>query len=247
MTSETAPLSLRLDRLIVSRGHCGRRGAQKLIRRGHVTSQGETLNDPQMKVSTETILYIDGEESAPLPLLLAYHKPLGQLSTLRDPWGRDGLDTALPLKWRGLFHAVGRLDADTTGLLLFSREGKITQRLLHPKREVERSYWAKVAALPEDLSEKIALGVETSLGTFCGRVDQIRANEIYLSVREGKNRMVRRMLHNAGASVLSLHRVKFGTIMLEDLPPRELRVLTKIEVDMLISMTSAAPKAALKD
>ena len=139
---------IRLDRLLVGRGIGGRRDVQRLIRRGYVLHDDQAITDPSFKVLKDATLLVDGELSEPMPALIAYHKPLHQLCTLRDPWGRSGLDHVLPLVWRESLHPVGRLDAETTGLLLFSSDGQLTQHLLHPKRELTRRYRAVVAALP---------------------------------------------------------------------------------------------------
>ncbi len=242
---------VRLDRLIVERGWCGRREAQRLIRRGHVQVDGVEVTSIDAKALPEARVEIDGAPCEAPPALIAYHKPLHQLSALRDPWGRAGLDYALPERWRALMHPVGRLDADTTGLLLFSSDGALTQRLLHPRRAVERAYVAAVAALPDDLAALLAAGVETALGVFTGRVEGRSlevsaplaaslepaapppAGEVRVAVTEGKHRMVRRMLHNAGASVLALHRVRFGGVELGDLEVGAWRALSAEEVAAL--------------
>ena len=223
---------VRLDRLLVSRGLGGRREIQRLIKRGLVSRTGEIISRPETKVSPSVELEVSGVLSRPLPLLLAYHKPLGQLSTFRDPWGRSGLDQALPQEWRSVFHPVGRLDADTSGLLLFSSDGALTQRLLHPRRAIPRTYLAHVHALPHDLASQLLDGVETSFGSFTATLERVTPLEeidakppgaesavaaLEITVCEGKHRMVRRMLHNAGASVLALHRVRYGSVALNSL------------------------------
>ena len=223
---------VRLDRLLVSRGLGGRREMQRLIKRGLVSRAGVIISRPETKVSPSVELEISGVLSRPLPRLLAYHKPLGQLSTLRDPWGRSGLDQALPQEWRAVFHPVGRLDADTSGLLLFSSDGALTQRLLHPKRAIPRTYLAHIHALPHDLESQLLSGVETSFGSFTANLEHITPLDkidarppgaesavaaLEITVCEGKHRMVRRMLHNAGASVLALHRLRYGSVALNSL------------------------------
>jgi len=243
---------VRLDRLLAERGCGGRKETQRLIRRGHVRVDGAEVLSIDLKVRPDARLEVDGEPCDPPPAVVAYHKPLHQLSALRDPWGRAGLDYALPPRWREALHPVGRLDADTTGLLLFSADGALTQRLLHPRRAVERAYVAAVAALPEDLGARLAAGVETSLGVFVGRLEAraaavspalaaslepsaVAAGEVRVAVTEGKHRMVRRMLHNAGASVLALHRVRFGGVELGALAPGGWRALSAEEVASLSS------------
>jgi 23S rRNA pseudouridine2605 synthase len=251
---------MRLDRLLVERGVVGRKEAQRLSRRGFITLDGLALRDPSQKVSVESVLNVDGALSAPLPRCVAYHKPLHVLSTKRDPWGRAGLDYALPEAWRERLQPVGRLDADTTGLLLFSAEGALTQRLLHPRHEVPRRYLAAVTpanpsrGLPSDLERVLSEGVETSLGVFQARLahmsptlspsllsalpqDDTRAlTEVCVEVTEGKHRMVRRLLHNAGASVVALHRLSFGPIELGDLAVGAWRELSDAELVALAEL-----------
>ncbi|MAD60391.1 MAG: hypothetical protein CMH49_02605 [Myxococcales bacterium] len=237
--------SLRLDRLLVSRGLGNRRDMQKLIRRGYVLCDGSVINNPSMQVSIQAVLMVDGELSEALPELIVYYKPLHQLSTLRDPWGRSGLDYVLPKQWRESLHPVGRLDADTSGLLLFSSNGSLTQYLLHPKRLLPRRYRAVVTALPENLAKILNNGVETSLGVFTAILEKqepydkiqhrhlvtsdLEAQDaggiVWVSVTEGKHRMVRRMLHNAGASVLALHRESYGSVELGDLKEGEYKLV----------------------
>lgn len=244
--SEQKSKLIRLDRLLVARGVGGRRDVQRLIKRGEVSLEGEPIRRPEHKVSADIVLSIGSETSAPLPDLLIYHKPTGQLSTLRDPWGRLGLDHVLPEAWRATFHPVGRLDADTSGLLLFSSRGDLTQRLLHPKHALPRTYRAHIAALPADLEARLSGGVETALGTFTAQVEGVESLEgdlifdgvkacavVTLTVAEGKHRMVRRMLHNAGASVLALHRTHYGSIALDSLEEGALREASRLEVSEL--------------
>ena len=187
------------------------------IRGGGVVHAGVVIVDPAIDLPEDVVLVVDGEVSARLPWLLAWHKPVGVLSTLRDPWGREGLEGALPEAWHG-YHPVGRLDQDTSGLLLFSRDGALTQWLLHPKRAVPRTYVATVEVDPAPgLADLLAAGVATAEGTFSARVESVVGRDVTLTVTEGKHRMVRRMLANAGAPVGALHRVRYGPIALRDL------------------------------
>lgn len=215
---------MRLDRLLVSRGLGSRREVEALVRRGRVLREGVAQRDPSTSVDEDVSLVVDGVVSLPLPLLLAWHKPVGVLTTLRDPWGREGVDAVLPEAWRDLYHPVGRLDADTSGLLLFSRDGALTQHLLHPRRAVPRTYRATVDVdPPAELVSRLAAGVETAEGTFTADVVSIVGRDVTLTVTEGKHRMVRRMLHNAGASVVALHRLSYGAVVLGELGEGEWR------------------------
>lgn len=137
-----------------------------------------------------------------------------------DPLNRTSLAEVTPPEWRRMgLHPVGRLDADTTGLLLFSSDGKLTQRLLHPKNEISREYEARVEGDASDptLAERLAAGVETSEGTFPAMLLEQSEERVRLSVTEGKYRMVRRILANCGHPVTALHRVRYGEVRLGEL------------------------------
>lgn len=228
--------TVRLDRLLVARGLGSRREVGMAVRRGRVTVDGAIVRKPDAHVAPDAPIAWDGEAVEVLPDVVAWHKPVGVLSTLRDPWGREGLEAALPPAWRGAFHPVGRLDKDTSGLLLFSRDGAITQHLLHPRRAIPRTYRATVEVdPPPTLVDALAAGVETGEGTFTAEVVAIDGRDVTLVVREGKHRMVRRMLHNAGASVVGLHRLAYGAATLGELPEGEARALSDVEVEALLT------------
>ncbi len=236
--------TIRLDRLMTARGASSRKDAKRLIRRRAVTVDGEVVNRPEAHVSPDATLFVQGIPFPPLPTLVAFHKPMGMVSSMRDDRGRSCLDSALPEGWAGRFHPVGRLDADTTGLLLFSRDGSITQWLLHPRRAVERTYRALVeGALTDSLESTLAAGVETAEGVIKARVERVDAQEVELTVWEGKHRMVRRMLANAGHPVLSLHRLHYGGFSLGELDEGDSRAATADEMEWLTSR--GAPLADL--
>jgi 23S rRNA pseudouridine2605 synthase len=163
--------------------------------------------------------------------LALFHKPVGVQSTVGDPYGRPSLSTvASDLLDLGL-HPVGRLDAATDGLLLFARDGAITQHLLHPKRAVPRVYVATVSPAPDPaaLAERLAAGVATSEGTFTAELRACDGDRVTLAVTEGRHRMVRRMLANAGHPVVALRRIAFGAFELGDLAPGAWREPTEEE------------------
>uniref|UniRef100_A0A7S1UHB6 RNA-binding S4 domain-containing protein n=1 Tax=Phaeomonas parva TaxID=124430 RepID=A0A7S1UHB6_9STRA len=285
----------RIDKILSQRFDVSRAQARTLIMHGKVTVAGAAVRSPKDKFDVDVDMEVTGlrrgtseDAGPPRPqtvkseptdikfssLLLAYHKPVGVLSTLRDPQGRRDLTTELPGGIFRRFHPVGRLDADTSGLLLLSSDGDLTHRLLHPKHNVEREYIATIAwprpedfaadptltptltrvegaAAPkmapsgslEELRERLAAGVVTTEGTFSARVvdgeegwRNTKHGEnvgwVQLAVAEGKYRMVRRVLMNAGHEVLGLHRVRYGGILLNDLRLPENEV-TEVPQEML--------------
>lgn len=224
----------RLDKLIAERTSLSRSEVKKRCSWGRVFVNGECVRDPSKKVDPDADIRLGLERTPvlPLPMFVMYHKPSGVQSTMRDEWGRPCLDTVLPEQWRGKLHPVGRLDAETTGLLLFCKDGTLTQRLLHPRHEMEREYIARVEKKildPEVLTARLRDGVETSEGIVTGEVVSIDEDTIQLIVKEGKYRMVRRMLANAGHPVEALHRVRYGAFELGELEEGALRALTESE------------------
>ena len=135
MSAADESVLIRLDKLLAERGAGSRKDVDRLIRNGLVEMDGEVVakNGAKMKVPWNSCPIADGFDYPPPPLIAAYHKPLGVVSSMKDDHGRPDLASVLPQPWQKQMHPVGRLDADTTGLLLFCRDGDITHRLLHPK------------------------------------------------------------------------------------------------------------------
>jgi 23S rRNA pseudouridine2605 synthase len=135
----------RLERIISNRGIGSRNDVSKLFKQGRVSVNGKVIKSGADKYFTDVVVEIDGQSTTSVPLLALFHKPTGILSTMKDNWGRQGLEElALEYPFMKAMHPVGRLDADTSGLLLFSSDGHLTQMLLHPSTGVEREYEAVV-------------------------------------------------------------------------------------------------------
>lgn len=218
---------VRLDKFLADVGAAKSRAASSaLIRAGRVHVDGRVERVAKTKVQSSSTVCVDGRAviETPVPLLLRYHKPLGVHCTMRDDRSRSDLASvvaSLPRTWR--VHPVGRLDHDTTGLLLFSSRGDLTQKLLHPRHGIEKEYVAdcETTVDPEALRSQLAAGVETALGIHTARlIDASNVDgllRLRLVVSEGKHRMVRRMLANLGAPVRKLRRERFGPVHLGDL------------------------------
>lgn len=225
---------MRLDKLLANRAAGTRTEVRKLVRRGLVTVDGEVVRDFAMQVAEDADVRLAGEPVAEPLRLALLHKPTGVVSTMRDNMGRACLADIVPPTWDGRLHPVGRLDADTTGLLAFSAEGALTQHLLHPRRGYEREYIATVDPAPQaGLAAFLAAGVRTSDGVFSARVVSIDGANVRLVVTEGRHRMVRRMLANSGHPVVALHRLRFGPLVLGDVAEGEWRAATAEELAAL--------------
>jgi 23S rRNA pseudouridine2605 synthase len=225
---------LRLARYLAHCGVASRRASEELIRSGRVTLGGEPVTDPARDVDARSDVAVDGEPVAPEPReVWALNKPLGVTSTAREPGRRQAVVELVPSRAR--LYPVGRLDADTTGLILLTNDGELANRLMHPRYEVPRTYRA-VLRRPPTAGEirRLRSGVELEDGpTSPARVRRLAERELELTLREGRNRQVRRMAESIGNRVESLRRVAFGSLSLGDLAEGEARRLSPDEVERL--------------
>jgi len=227
---------MRLNRYLAACGIGSRRRCEEIVTAGRVQVNGARAA-LATRVGPEDEVCVDGRPVAPVSQVGVWllHKPAGVVCTARDERGRR---TVLDLaRERGIavrVFPVGRLDLETTGLLLLTNDGGLAFRLTHPSHGVEKEYEAQVAApLPEATLERLRTGVELEDGpTSPCEVEQERAAQttrLRLVLHEGRKRQVRRMLAAVGAPVLTLHRVRVGPIRLGALPPGELRAATADE------------------
>jgi 23S rRNA pseudouridine2605 synthase len=218
-----------------------RRKAFAAIREGRVVVDGVTVTDPSQPCGANA-LTLDGKpltqrESAHVYLML--HKPPGFITTLSDEMGRSTVLDLVPVPVRTLgLHAVGRLDRDTSGLLLLTTDGDLTYALTHPKHEVEKEYWLRLAeSASEDLLAALRSGVEIDgslrQAVRLRRLVGAEPFQMSITLREGRNRQVRRMVESAGGRVVLLRRVREGSLTLEGLPEGKVRPLTEAEVAAL--------------
>jgi 23S rRNA pseudouridine2605 synthase len=222
-----------LQKLLAAAGFGSRREIERWIEAGRVTVRGQVarLGD---RAAPGDAVFLDGREikfaaRATQPRVIAYHKPVGELVTRSDPEGRPTVFDKLPKLSPGRWVAIGRLDLNTSGLLLFTDAGELANRLMHPSREIEREYEVRVqGGLSPDATRKLLAGVQLDDGParfkrlepLSGRKDG-GTNRWYRAVlAEGRNREVRRMIEAAGGRVSRLMRVRFGPVLLPlDLPP----------------------------
>jgi 23S rRNA pseudouridine2605 synthase len=184
---------------------------------------------------------LDGSElSGPEPrVVLALNKPVGVVSTARDTHGRRTVIDLVPS--RGLrLYPVGRLDADSSGLILLTNDGELANRLTHPRFEVAKTYRVRLAGapLPDGALRRLRSGVQLEDGlTAPARVRRLKRDVIELTIHEGRNRQVRRMCKAVGHAVLELQRTSFGPLRLDGLKEGQHRELAAAEVEGLRSLT----------
>src|SRR5215213_3103947 len=226
---------MRLAKFLAHAGVASRRAAEAIVRGGRVTVDGEVVTDPARDVDESHAVLIDGRRAEPEPHEVhALNKPVGVVSTARDTHGRP---TVVQLvRSRRRLYPVGRLDAETTGLILLTNDGELAERLTHPRYGVKKVYRARVqpGRLSPRALEALKSGVELEDGkTAPAQVRQPATGVVEITIREGRKRQVRRMLEAVGHRVVELERVAFGPLGLRGLEPGKSRRLTKAEVERL--------------
>jgi 23S rRNA pseudouridine2605 synthase len=232
---------MRLAKYLASAGVASRRAAEELIRAGRVAVDGEAVTDPARDIEGARTIAVDGHAVTPEQTRVVYavNKPAGVVSTARDPQKRPTVVSLVPSSRR--LYPVGRLDIDTTGLILLTDDGELAHRLTHPRFEVEKTYRARIAGAPvrEPALRALRAGVELEDGrTAPAGVRLIRPDTIELALHEGRKRQVRRMCEAVGHPVRRLERVAFGPLELGDLKAGTYRRLSAGEVAAL--QTAAA-------
>lgn len=222
----------RLDQLLANLGYCSRREARDWLEAGRVTVAGRTADDPAQKAAAAAVR-VDGEPlDHPDGLLLLLHKPPGLVCSHDEREG-PSVYTLLPPRWRRrnpVVTSVGRLDKDTSGLLLLTDQSALVHRLTSPKHKVPKVYRATVDAdLAPDLVARFAAGTLVLPGedTPCApaHLEIVAPRDARLTLTEGRYHQVRRMFAAVGAHVVTLHRERFGDLTLGDLDPAAFRPL----------------------
>jgi 23S rRNA pseudouridine2605 synthase len=231
-------LKQRLQRILASAGLASRRRAEELIQAGRVSIDGVTAHLGQSADPELQDIRVDGRPiQGAQPEYWLLNKPSGVVTTARDPQGRRTVVDCIATPAR--VFPVGRLDLDTTGVLLLTNDGGLTHRLLHPRYGVEKEYVATVRGPVEARALDVlrsGLLLEDGL-TAPAEVSVLRASpretRLMLVIHEGRKRQVRRMLEAVGHPVLALHRRRFGPLTDQDLAVGQSRRLTPLEIDQL--------------
>jgi 23S rRNA pseudouridine2605 synthase len=233
---------VRLAKYLAHAGVASRRAAEQLIAEGRVTVGGAVVRDPARDVDEHSGVAFDGESlrRPETRVVYALHKPAGVVSTASDTHGRKTVIDLVADERR--LYPVGRLDADSTGLILLTNDGELANRLTHPRFEVPKTYRATLGgpALGERSLRALREGVVLDDGpTAPARVRRLTPHTLEITIREGRKRQVRRMCEAVGHPVRGLVRVRFGPLELGELRPGRSRRLTAGELAALAA--SAAP------
>lgn len=231
---------MRLQKYLASCGVASRRAAEKLIAEGHVSVDGYTVTEMGTQVQEGQAVLVDGRPVAPeaRKVYIIYHKPAGEVTTASDPEGRSTvLDKFRDFPVR--LYPVGRLDYDSEGLLLLTNDGDLTEHMLHPSREVEKVYLARVSnQVTQQEARRLECGVMVDgRKTARAKVRLLDVKPLYtdmlVTIHEGRNRQVRKMVEQVGHQVVLLRRVRFGPLKLGELPRGMWRELTGVELAQL--------------
>lgn len=226
---------MRLNRFLAAAGVGSRRHCDELIAAGRVTINGTVCTDFSAQPRATDHVKVNGKlvhVSGPLTIML--HKPAGFVSTRRDPHVRDTVFDLLPAKFSRLFN-IGRLDAQTEGVLLLTNDGDLAQRLTHPRYKIEKEYELTLDR-PWDpvLTPKLVRGIFLDgHRARIARLHSMSPTRLRVILRQGMNRQIRRMFEAIGYDVKHLVRVRIGTLRLGDLPRGHWRTLTRHELESI--------------
>jgi len=225
---------MRLAKYLAHSGVASRRRAEELVAAGRVRVGDEVVRDPARDVDEAADVAVDGRPVGPEPReAWMLNKPAGVISTAREPGRRRAVTDLVDSRAR--LYPVGRLDADSTGLILLTNDGELANRLTHPRYEVPRTYRARLRRPPGEAElRRLRRGVELDDGpTAPARVRRVSPRVVELTIREGRNRQVRRMAEAVGNEVVALRRVAFGPLRLGDLAEGRARRLSATELRRL--------------
>lgn len=231
--------AIRLNKFLSNAGICSRREADVLIDTGVVSINGVIVTEMGYKVKPGDVVQYDGQTiTTGTKRYVLLNKPKGYITTLDDPRGRKTVMTLVSKACREQIFPVGRMERDTTGLMLFTNDGDMMKKLLHPRYHARKIYHVETnkSVSREDL-EKMTRGVDLEDGRFRAEeasfVDGGSSNEIGIEIKSGKNQVVRRLLEALGYEVIKLDRVMYAGLTKKDLPRGYYRHLTEQEVAFL--------------
>lgn len=232
--------AIRLNKYLSNAGVCSRREADVLIQTGVVTVNGNVVTELGYKISPTDVVRYDGETiNAETKRYVLLNKPKNFITTMDDPLGRKTVMSLVMKACKERVYPVGRLDRDTTGLLLFTNDGDLAKKLTHPRYEARKIYHVEAnKPVTSEHLEQLRQGIQLEDGFIkCDHVEYVKdgasSREVGVEIHSGKNRIVRRMFEKLGYEVVKLDRVQFAGLTKKDLPRGYFRHLTEKEVAFL--------------
>lgn len=231
-------MAVRLQKYLADAQVASRRKAEEIIKDGRVSVNGETITELGTKVEDGDEVCVDGKPITPAEKLvyIMLNKPEGYVCTVKDQFDRPTVLDIIDTKYR--VYPVGRLDYDTSGLLLLTNDGELTYRLTHPKHNVEKTYIAQVLGVPDekalaDFRSGLVIDGRKTAPAKIKILKKQRLTTLKIVIHEGRNRQVRKMCAAIGHKVVRLKRVATGSLSLGQLEKGQYRELTQAEVDYL--------------
>jgi pseudouridine synthase len=244
--SDAADKGVRLNRFLASCGVASRRACDAIIQEGRVEVNGRIVVDLSTRVAEGDQVRCDGKpvRGRP-PLTVVLNKPRKYICTRSDPEGRETVYRLLPKSFASL-HYIGRLDYNSSGLLLLTSSGELTERLSHPRHQVEKEYEVLLERPFEmELAPKLLEGLHLEEGLARAEsVERLSRRRLRIVLTQGYNRQIRRMLSKVGHKVTQLERVRIGSLVLPELAPGDYQILTHKEIEAV--STNPAPKRPAK-
>lgn len=238
--AETKLDGMPLNKFISHSGYCSRRDAAELVKQGRVTVNGIKITEPGVRVETTDRVAVNGRAIRPKTehVYILLNKPVNVITTTNDPEKRKKVTDLIKKATKEKVYPVGRLDYETTGVLLLTNDGDLTQRLAHPKYEVRKTYVAILnKPLTEEKFNKILGGVRLEDCTITpdklNYVDRNNKAIVSIQIHSGRNRIVRRIFEHVGYVVQKLDRVKFADLTKDGIKVGQWRYLTDAEVKKL--------------
>src|SRR3954468_14747943 len=235
-------MEIRLQKFLADAGVASRRGSEQFILAGRVTVNGKAVKELGSKIDpAKDRVTVDGRAlKAKRKLYLAVHKPKGYICSRNDPEGRPSVNDLLPREWDNLY-SVGRLDFNSEGLIFYTNDGEFSLKLTHPRYGVRKKYRVSVTGqITPEIASALTKGVYHEGDLL--KAEQVRIlraaqghSLVELTLRDGKNREVRRLFETQALTVDKLQRTQIGPIKLGELPKGKWRTLTAAEIKTLLS------------
>lgn len=223
---------MRINKFIAQSGYTSRRKADLLIKKGNVRVNGKIISEPGIKVDKNDLVEIDGKKLIlEDKFYIKLYKPVSFITSNYDPYNDKDLNDLVNIEQR--FFAAGRLDKDSEGLLIITNDGEFTNNIIHPRFKLEKEYIVKAdKELNNDQMKKFCKGLNIGNGeiTSDSKINLTGKNTYRVIIHQGYNRQIRRMFDYFGSKVISLKRIRIGSIKLGDLKKKEYRYFTKEEM-----------------
>ena len=230
---------MRLNKFLAQSGVASRRKSDELIQMATTEVNGKICQDPAYSVKDSDVVKYDGQQISPIleKVVIMLHKPKKVITTVKDTHGRKTVLDLVPSKYR--LTPIGRLDQDTTGLLLLTNDGNLHQKLSHPRNQIPKDYEAVIEGkITSSQKQKLARGIyigdkEYGKAEIISQETKKSRSTIILRLRQGKKREIRRVMYRFKLKLLTLKRIRFGGLSLGNLSENNYRTLTDKEVKTL--------------